>query len=107
MPDVLANCKKCFLVRWDALLKDRHSKSDLAACTHYCQWDLNSKSSLAKKVLVPLKYPTTCDTDSPDVPGGREMGALFILPIKKKSPGLPLQFCLLHITPLLVHGIKE
>ena len=83
VPDVLADCRKCFLLCCDALFKGRHSKSDLVPCSHCCQWDLKSESASTKKVLVPAKYPTACDIDSPDVPLGREMGASFILPMKQ------------------------
>ena len=83
VPDVLADCNRCFLLRCKAVLEDRHSPSNLHPCNKCCQWDLKSNSKSVEKVLVPDKYPTTCDPNSPSVPAGRSMGALYIAPVKQ------------------------
>ena len=98
MLDVLADCKKCFRKRCDAVMQDRHSKSNLVQCNDCCQWDLNSKSLLAKKVVVPEKYPTECAPDSPEVPVAREMGALY---------GLTSAVLIVSHNVTAVYGIKD
>ena len=83
VPEVLPDCKKCFDRRLTALLQDRHSKSNIPNCSYCCQWDLNSNSRSVKRSIVPDKYPTESDPDSPEVPEGREMGATHVPPVKQ------------------------
>ena len=90
MLDVLADCNKGFLLRCKSILEDRHSPSNLNPCRKCCQWDINGKSKSIEKVLVLDKYPTTCDPNSPAVPAGRSMGALYVAPVKKISVWLTL-----------------
>ena len=82
-PDVFPDCKRCFARRQQALLTDRHCRSNLAPCNNCCQWDLNSHSNARKKVPVPSKYPTECCPDSPEAPEGRAVGARFIVPVRQ------------------------
>lgn len=82
-PDALADCKKCFGRRLEAVLNDRHSRSNIPNCGNCCQWDLRSQSLSRKRVLVPELYPTTCHPSSPEVPNGRPMRATFLEPIQQ------------------------
>ena len=44
IPDILADCKKCFLKRLELTLQDSFSKTNMPPCQKYCQWDLMSES---------------------------------------------------------------
>jgi len=83
IPDILADCKKCFLKRLELTLQDSFSKTNMPQCQKCCQWDLMSESKSRKKVPMPKDYPTMCDPNSPDVPYGRSVSSKYLIPVKQ------------------------
>jgi hypothetical protein len=83
IPDILADCKKCFLKCLELTLQDSFSKLNMPQCKKCCQWDLMSESKSRKKVPMPKDYPTMCDPNSPDVPYGRSVSSKYLIPVKQ------------------------
>ena len=65
------------------MLLDRHSASQIRPCQHCYQLDLCSTSDASKQIPVPEKYPRICAPDSPDPPVGREIGLLYLVPVRQ------------------------
>ena len=78
-PDVLPDCKHCFLKRLEAILQDCYSHTSIPMCQHCCQWNLLSESQARTQVSVPNDYPTSCCINSPEVPLGREVGVKYLI----------------------------